>query len=118
MELKVSHYFINGDVDRLKELVENNEVPAGAMCVTKDDEKVCIVKPGNKMSVLSVENPIFDSMEEAESYLELNPNNAIEEGQTFVIKNDSGLYVQYVVNAQNEQFVLTPSSESLQWGTF
>lgn len=118
MELQVSHYFINGDVDRLKELVENGVVPPGAMCVTKDDEKVCVVRPENKISVLSMENLIFDSMEEAESYLESNLNNVIEEGQTFVIKNDSGLYVQYVVNVQNEQFVLTPSSEPLQWGTF
>lgn len=96
MAQNVKYATVTGNVAKVEELVTAGSITPGYLCITSVGDKLCFVRPDNTVSVLSNEDRIFESMEDAENFI-TDSNEDVKAGQIVVIK-DGDTYKQYVVN--------------------
>lgn len=98
--LEPQYAFITGNIDRVRELVSEGTIKPGTLCVTSVGNRFCVVRKDNTVSALSDDEHIFESVEDAESYL-ADTNSGAKNGQLITVKNN-GTYKQYVINSTSE----------------
>lgn len=106
MEMKGA--LVTGNVEKVRELVAAGSITPGTLVATSVGNKFCLVRKDNTVSVLSSDEHIFESTEEATAYLATDEAVA---GQILVIKDSDGKYRQYVTNPKADGgFEITESS--------
>lgn len=98
--LEPQYAFITGNIDRVRELVSEGTIKPGTLCVTSVGDRLCVVRKDNTVSVLSDDEHIFASLDDANAYLS-DTNSSAKDGQLITVK-DGDSYKQYVINATSD----------------
>lgn len=97
MQSKIAY----GKRENIEAAVAEKKVDTGDIIFTSDSEEFAFIKPDGKIMYPKNKGLIFESMEEAEAYVDSNPNS-IYAGQSILIKEDDGKYNTYMVQLVNE----------------
>lgn len=109
-------YGAKADIDQA---IIDKKIDAGDYIITSDTEEFAFIKPDGTVMYPRNRNLIFESIEEAESYIESH-KNTVYAGQTIIIKSDDGKYYNYTIQLSDEggsgEFVIENgnSSESIE----
>lgn len=98
MAMNVDYKLVTGDVEKVKQLVTEQKIKPGALCITSVGNMICLVRKDSSVAVLSGDEHIFESKDEATTYLS---TPAAKAGQIVTIK-EGGSYKQFIVNPKSE----------------
>lgn len=98
MAMNVDYKLVTGDIEKVKQLVTEQKINPGALCITSVGDMICLVRKDNSVAVLSADEHIFESKEEATTYLS---TPAAKAGQIVTIKEGDS-YKQFIVNPKSD----------------
>ena len=90
-----------GEKGNIPQALTDKKIDAGDFIITSDTEEFGFVKPDGTVIYPRNKDLIFESIEEAQLYIDSNVNT-IYAGQKILIKADDGKYYSYTIQPSNE----------------
>lgn len=90
-----------GAKDDIEQALTAQTLDSGDIIFTSDTEEFAFVKPDGTVMYPKSRDLIFESVEEAEDYIEANPDS-VYPGQTIIIKTEDGNYNSHTIQPSTE----------------
>lgn len=119
MAMQVKHIYVTGDIEKVRELATAGTITPGSFCVTSEGDAGLVISDKSVVAISGdgtvIEKPlIFDSKEEAESYLQGEGADTVQPGQIIIIKGEDGVYDQYIVQDDGEGAPTVPENPAAE----